>query len=184
MCLENCSKRLRATEDIVCYKRLLISYTIDLKKVHGKPFVCTIKDIPVVGEISVNIEGRIYLCHDNPRFDGATAPNKFDHRYSWVMDFNVKDLVIDGEPMLPGYETPYKHAQVKLGETYTSKLKYFDGEVEEGLHSFVHQRDARNDGGGDIIECIIPKGSMYYKGTFGGDSAYASNKLTYVKKVE
>ena len=36
----------------------------------------------------------------------------------------------------------------------------------------------------NIVQCIIPKGSKYYEGTFGGYEGYASNKIKYVKLVE
>lgn len=83
--------------------------------------------------------------------------------------------------------------------------------VEQGLHSFVYQGDIWHylgnyelstvdhdmifddltlpkgtqviDGFKVIVECVIPKGSRYFKGYFGVYSfpSYASDKLRYVK---
>lgn len=95
----------------------------------------------------------------------------------------------------PIYVTPYRWTQVKIGETYTSILDPVkigqncwgkpSPEVEKGLHSFGALKSAKEDNiGGVICECVIPKGSKYYKGSFGGNVSYASDTLTYIRIIK
>lgn len=84
--------------------------------------------------------------------------------------------------------TPYMDSPVEIGEEYKSELykNGFNG-VEIGLHSFATYEDARKKGGycgyHTIVECVIPRGSRYYSGTFSVYKSYASNKLKYIKKL-
>lgn len=91
------------------------------------------------------------------------------------------------------YTTPYKHVPILIGETYTSRLKKDGGffekaHIHEGLHSFKHKSDAQYYASlffdHVVAECIIPAGSTYYIGEFGGISSYASDKLKYIKIIE
>jgi len=58
-----------------------------------------------------------------------------------------------------------------------------------GLHSFKSKKSCKEDmiDAGHwknyIVKCIIPKGSEYYEGTFDENKGYASNRITYVKKL-
>lgn len=96
------------------------------------------------------------------------------------------------------YITPYQKAKIVIGETYTSELikdKNWQT-VDEGLHSFANIPDCYDNSrhtantyciDGEIrqttpvlVECFIPRGARYYKGTFnGGYESLASNKLVY-----
>lgn len=54
--------------------------------------------------------------------------------------------------------------------------------VDQGFHSFKNFGNVRNRGG--AVECVIPKGSLYYEGTNNGSSeGYCSNQLIVVKPV-
>ena len=94
--------------------------------------------------------------------------------------------------------TLFKHTHVELGQTYDSTLdrpiptNFFNLYiVEKGLHSFKRKEDAFEYAKKIsflgikliILECIIPKGSEYYKGIFSKYSSYASNQLKYIKYV-
>lgn len=87
--------------------------------------------------------------------------------------------------------TPYMHTEVKVGETYESKLtKVVDDEhelysvIKKGIHSFKNLKDIGKYDTYDVIcECMIPKGAHYYKGKFGSCDSYASDKLTYVQLI-
>ena len=85
--------------------------------------------------------------------------------------------------------TPWYFLVVEIGEEYSSKLiiqsDSFNPIITEGLHSFADLEEATADAEDDalvLIKCIIPKGSIYYKGIdcFNNQS-YASNKLKYIK---
>ena len=96
------------------------------------------------------------------------------------------------------YVTPYQKANVVIGHTYTSELirdKHWNT-IDEGLHSFANIPDcyenSRNTAtvfviDGEIrhttpvlVECFIPRGARYYKGTFNsGYESLASNELVY-----
>lgn len=102
--------------------------------------------------------------------------------------------------------TPFQYSPVVIGETYESKLNvrlYSDlnldndelpddlivGFVSEGLHSFGEFKNAYKQYKYDkcervVVKCIIPKGSQYYIGKFDEHLSYASEKLTYVKKIQ
>ncbi len=89
------------------------------------------------------------------------------------------------------YISPYRQAPYKLGKRYESKLdvpfqyEFYDAyRIECGLHTFVnisqalyrietaYSRDMLV-----VVKCRIPKGSTYYKGTFGMAQSYASDAL-------
>ena len=63
------------------------------------------------------------------------------------------------------------------------------------IHTFSSITNARKDRGWHrswhrefdyiIYKCIIPKGTLYYEGTFNGDMrAFASNKLIFKEEVK
>ena len=59
-------------------------------------------------------------------------------------------------------------------------------EVDKGLHSFRHWIEAwlHRFGGSfsdvHIVKFVIPKGTLYYKGKFGGFVSYVSEELVRV----
>lgn len=92
------------------------------------------------------------------------------------------------------YMSPYRYAPYDIGKEYTSELDdvwpihAHSGMVSKGLHTFVDYYEAvhrMNDSGGRhrgavLVKCRIPKGAMYYKGTYGifkRSSSYASDRL-------
>ena len=98
--------------------------------------------------------------------------------------------------------TTYRYFPVKIGVLYESELKIntdqsYRGtsfEVNVGLHSFKNLNacidDSESEEGSSyllktyICECVIPKGSKYYIGTFCGMEGYASDKLKYRKILQ
>lgn len=82
------------------------------------------------------------------------------------------------------YYTPYQKEAVEIGSTYKSKIRKDGSLIDVGLHSYVTQKDAiANSWGNPIVKCIIPRGSIYYKGRFLYEPCYASNKITYVEFI-
>ena len=91
--------------------------------------------------------------------------------------------------------TPYQCDRVSIPSTVEAIDLGRDGtEVEEGIHSFANRDDAISDMIDEtshgqslenrvVVECIIPKDTYYYKGTFDDMQAYVSLKLKYVKIV-
>jgi hypothetical protein len=68
----------------------------------------------------------------------------------------------------------------------TTKLPGYG--IEIGIHSFARSKDAiklihdegiyiRNTDKFLVVKCIIPKGTLYWTGIFGGDKSYASEKV-------
>lgn len=193
MCLNLTSlKEFVATKDIVCYKRLRYNLLLNesVYATSGKTFTAKIKDIPAEGIINVeedeDNDKRVFLCTDNPEFDGLECKNKHGKLYSWVHDKRVTDLIIEDTPDIYTYEyyTAYREFKVEIGNTYTSELIREENEVSIGLHSFAKLKDCKNDGSGVYIRCIIPKGAKYYRGTFFGANCYASDTLIYKKIVK
>jgi len=187
MCLSNISKRKIATEDIVCYKRLVIG-NLDLSTVkHGDSFTGVINNTQCEGKISISNKGT-YFCTNDYNLDGNHTDDKLGYNYSWLYDMCVQSITINGKELLKGrYETPYKHFSITIGNTYTSELEDEQEEINVGLHSFITLEDAKNDSSEStdvFCKCIIPKDSEYYEGTFGDAKSYASNKLTYVELVK
>jgi hypothetical protein len=89
-----------------------------------------------------------------------------------------------------GYETSFQYAHVEIGSTYTSELKFEDTDedsINVGIHSYAHQHNAREEALGyceTLVQCTIPKGSMFYSGTFAARKSYASDTLRYDHVIE
>lgn len=92
------------------------------------------------------------------------------------------------------YRTYYKDAAVVLGKSYKSDFDYnLNGDIEEGLHSMVSVESIDdlfrvghfyNFTRKVIVACIIPKGALYYLGSFNNLlNSYASNELKYTKEI-
>lgn len=187
MCLNNVGERKIATEDIVCYKRLKVTKRLNPDVPHRSAFTGIINTKSCKGKISWE-EDRAYFCTNNSHMDGERCKNRLRYRYSWRVDDAVASIIVDGkEQLLSAYITPYKNADVEIGKEYTSDLIRIvaSHEVHIGIHSFERLIDAHFDSS-DIdrdafAECIIPKGSEYYKGVFNSSVSYASNKIKYVE---
>ena len=80
------------------------------------------------------------------------------------------------------FTTSFQYADVKIGETYTSELIISNNEVYNGLHSYANERNAERQAISYrevLVQCTIPKGSIFYTGEFVGSKSYASNVLRY-----
>ena len=193
MCLDLTSlKEFVAKKDIVCYKRLKCNLLLNnyAYPTSGKTFTAKIKDIPVEGIINVEKDEagnkRVFLCTDHPKFYALKCENKHGKLYSCAHDIYVTDLIIEDVSNIYTYEyhTAYRKFKVEIGNTYTSELIREEYEVSIGLHSFAKLKDCKNDGSGVYVRCIIPKGAKYYRGTFFGNSSYASDTLIYKEIVK
>ena len=91
------------------------------------------------------------------------------------------------------FRTPYRDYRIEIGSHYTATLSApvfsFHPDIEYitfGLHSFDTIRGAMRavehsclHGNCVIVECIIPKGSTYYVGSFSRAKSYASDQIIY-----
>lgn len=194
MCLSYIGEQLTANEDIVCYKWVNAKFAIDpvVNKLHGHKFTGVIKSFHISGVISIN-DDTVFLCTNNAKFNGRAANDRMGYAYSWAFDSNVRSLLIDGREYikLMVMRTPYMDMPVKFNQLYTSELDVRTGfhgaEVEKGLHSFADAASADYDmipSNENIVQCVIPKGSKYYVGSFRGKLSYASDQLMYIKFLD
>ena len=192
MCLERISERKVATEDIVCYKYIREQMVLKNKLKHGDSFTGKIKGINCQGKVSINEVGEVYFCTNDYMLDGMDTDDKLKYDYSWAMDDSVEEIRVNGKNVLrPGYVTPYRYAVAEIGAVYYSEITVKGNEIHRALHSFKHLSDASISRDADLnspimrlVECVIPKGSVYYEGTFATYQGYASDTLKYVKLVE
>ena len=185
--------RLKAKEDIICYKYLSIMPKLKeeyIDKIHGVKFVGTIHDEKnVKGLICVSNTNRVFFCTNNRGLNGSEIDNKFGYKYSWLMDYSVKSIIInESEEIIDKVLcTPYQGFPIEIGETYESDLiKTYGNQIHKGLHSFGILNEAIEDAELDcdiIVKCIIPKGSIYYVGKSHDKVSYASNKLKYLEII-
>ena len=188
MCLELKSTKTKskiAKKDIICYKRLEYVSNIDRSDIQdGDEFTGIINKIRCSGKISIEFN-RIYFCTNHPTLNGATSSNKHGYLYSWLFDNDVTSIIVNGKELIDlKIQTPYRDFIVEIGKTYDSILVKNLEYVHQGLHSYKNPIDTKRYDYGIYVECIIPKGSEYYEGTFCDKDSYASNKLTYVKIIE
>jgi hypothetical protein len=202
MCLKLKNESVKpqiAENDIVVYKFLKDGEKLK-PEFHGKEFTGVIKSFTINGKIS--IDETTFFCTNNNHIDGAKADDKLGYKYSWSIDGSVKSIKVNGVEIIKDgcvldnakdsiILTPYRDVEIKIGETYKSKLIKNDSLVDEGIHSFKNLEDANYFASlyGDIFvaKCIIPKGSEYYVGKYssGYDGyvsvSYASDTLKYVE---
>jgi hypothetical protein len=180
-----------AKKDIVVYKFL------DIRKLkpefHGKEFTGVINGFTVNGKISIS--ETTFFCTNEIFLNGAYAEDKLDYKYAWAIDKNVKSIKVDGVEIikdgcvLDSFKnstilTPYRDVEIKIGETYKSKLIKDDLLIKEGIHSFKSLKDTNYFAIKNkiVAKCIIPKGSEYYVGEYDdGHVSYASDTLKYVE---
>ncbi len=204
MCLERISERKVATEDIVCYKYIREQMVLKNKLKHGDSFTGKINGINCKGKVSINKVGGVYFCtNDRSKYmlNGMNTDDKLKYDYSWAMDDSVEEIRVNGKNVLKlGYATPYMYAVAEIGAVYYSEITVKGNEIHEALHSFKYLSDASisrdlehykrsydadlNSPIMRLVECVIPKGSVYYEGTFATYQGYASDTLKYVKLVE
>jgi hypothetical protein len=195
MCLKlkNESVKLQIAEnDIVVYKFLEAGKLNH--EFHGKEFTGVIDGFTVNGKISI---GRTtFFCTNEFFINGFHIEDRFGYKYSWAIDKNVKSIKVNGVEVIRDgcilgndgvltFLTPYQDVEIKIGETYKSKLIKNDLLIEEGIHSFESFKSANYFASFDknrfVAKCIIPKGSKYYIGNFNGYDSYASDTLKYVE---
>lgn len=185
MCLdlEKGAELQTATEDITVYKRIM-KYPVITKLKSGMPFKGVICNIKCEGKISIE-NNRVFFCTDGYDLSGRRCADKQGYTNSWEFDSNVNlsKTTINEIAIITIDVTPYRRMPIEIGETYHSQLERNDGEVEVGLHSFASAEDAKNDGGGIVVKCVIPKGSKYYIGTYHDNVSYASDTLKYVEVI-
>jgi hypothetical protein len=179
-----------AKKDIVVYKFL------DVRKLkpefHGKEFTGVIKSFIVNGKISIG--ETTFFCTDEMHLNGFKYDDKLGYKYSWAIDKNVKSIKVDGAEIikdgcvLDSFKnstilTHYQNVEIKIGETYKSKLIKNDLLIDEGIHSFKNLKDTNYFAIKNkiVVKCIIPKGSEYYIGEYDGYVSYASDTLKYVE---
>ena len=192
MCLQRISERKVATEDIVCYKYIREQMVLKNKLKHGDSFTGKINGINCQGKVSINKVGGVYFCTNDYMLDGMDTDDKLEYSYSCAMDDSVEEIRVNGENALKlGYVTPYTNAVAEIGAVYYSEITVKGNEIHRALHSFKHLSDAAISRDADLkspimrlVECVIPKGSVYYEGTFAIYQGYASDTLKYVKLVE
>lgn len=88
-----------------------------------------------------------------------------------------------------GLFTPFQKEQIEIGSTYTSEFSFTSlGNIDEGLHSLINLNDCYglikrmyNPDFLIVCKCLIPAGSRYYEGVFGGYDCLASDRLTYLE---
>lgn len=188
MCLELKSNKIKskiAKEDIICYKRLEYSPSIDVSNIKdGVEFNGVINEFKCSGKISIE-SNDIYFCTNHPMLCGTYAKNKHGYIHSWVLDNTVTSIIINNKEIIDfKIVTPFRCFPIEVGKTYDSELIKKDEYIHEGLHSFKNLEDAKEFYVKIYAECIIPKGSKYYEGEFVDHAAYASDKLTYVQIIE
>ncbi len=190
MCLYVDSARLIAKENITVYKvleKISILTTDD-----SIPFTGIISNKEVTG-IAVNKTSadvsdhhrRLFFLTNDPDLNGSKCKGLYLTKYafSWVLDHRVSKDILNSLPLIDIYITPYQKQKVEIGQIVTSHLQTPDqrNAIEIGIHSFGTLEGCKHfkDYLSVIVRCIIPKGSEYYIGMFGGEISYASTVLIY-----
>jgi len=95
------------------------------------------------------------------------------------------------------YFGPYQGTEYRFGRVRKSVIGEVDEwkthkQVGKGLHSYMTLKKAKYrhndisyvcDGIAVLFECVIPKGSEYYKNPDGAKMEYISNQLIIVKRL-
>ena len=100
---------------------------------------------------------------------------------------------IDG---VRAYMTPFQGSLIEIGKTYNSELSierigFLKYGIFRGIHCFMKAEDCfaflsesyNLSMDYAVIECIIPKGSSYYRGYFREKNSFTSDCLTYVREI-
>jgi hypothetical protein len=98
------------------------------------------------------------------------------------------------------YYTMFRLIPIRIGVTYKGKLivihEYNKSYIHIGFHSFcnsdvfekdiIYYLNPNTTTRATVIpcECIIPKGSIYYVGTFGNYPCFVSDAIKYVKVLQ
>lgn len=192
MCLiipENSQAQI-ATEDIVCYKRIIRGKKkiIIPTELHGNDFTAIMFDkIPIHGKLTF-ADNKCFLCSNSKLADGAECDVKHGYKYSWRVDIHVKEVTVNYVTYTPQdiLMTPYRDFVIEIGKTYKSLIDRRMTRIEAAIHSFKYESSAKRDELSEdiVVQCVIPKGSTYYEGVFNDTKSYASDCLTYVEIVK
>lgn len=193
------SYKRTARKDITVYKRLIRRYGLNKAKVlpeyDGKDCVAIINDTVIEGKFVIDNEricNSYFICHNDDEYNGLPCKDKLGYIYSWNVDSSVTSLKIEDVELIDNeYFTEIMTEPIEIGNTYNSELVRIKDYVEEGLHSFVNLKDARQQYYSNtiiIVECTIPKGSEYYKGKYElkykeSCKSIASTQLRYDKII-
>ena len=86
-----------------------------------------------------------------------------------------------------GYNMPKlgKRVQTEFNNKVDITSRLYSGEsyIELGFHSYKNLEDIENLQGVIIAECIIPKGTKYYKGLYGTKESYCSECIILNKVI-
>lgn len=85
------------------------------------------------------------------------------------------------------YVSSYEKAPIVFNTVIHSEIDRQLYSIEKALHSFEFEEDASEEANSYeevLVKCIIPKSSIYYKGTFGNKNSYASNQLIYQEIIK
>lgn len=98
----------------------------------------------------------------------------------------ASDVTRDGNIILGGtvygLKAAVRNFRYKVGKTYNTTLHVKGQQVFRGFHSYKSKYGVRKYESGTYVECVIPKGSIYYEGTNNGEGkGYASDQIRVVK---
>lgn len=108
-----------------------------------------------------------------------------------------KVMFINGNIVRPYYNEDYRYlvSGAYTAENYNFKetiIDLKDGFIEKGFfHSYkevpqhwLWRLKDRDPSKISIVECTIPRFTLYFKGKCMGDTSYASRKIKFIKYVE
>jgi hypothetical protein len=127
---------------------------------------------PKVAKTSITCWKALRAYQDGPtKYTLRTRPN---YKIVSTTDFRL------GPQYFGKGKTEYKFGQLKR----VVRMERTGRDVNKGFHSYRNKGDALSKLPSDciVVECVIPKGSLYYEGTNNGQSlGYCSNKIIVVK---
>ena len=111
--------------------------------------------------------------------------DNFDKHVTPYIGASVNNRALKGEEYFTS------HGPKLINKTETRRIMYRlfpEYKISEGfIHTFKELDDAKDDAfrfvGGDVFECIIPKGTIYYSGSFLHEECYCSDKIQILKRV-
>lgn len=80
------------------------------------------------------------------------------------------------------YYSSFRGMEIEFGVLYKAAITIDGTSIGPGLHSYRNIEDTEEDAElyhEILVECVIPKDSVYYKGTSSCISSFVSNQLMY-----
>ena len=193
MCLITKSKKpTKARKDRIVYKLVNIQYfLITNSNINAVLFDWNIRDFKGI-LFDKLVEGKIaqidetFILFTNDRVNNKSEYDWLVSGYKYMTIIN--HTIIPKEFLIIKYNTYYRNVFISIPSTVKSNLQKIGDETHEGIHSFIHINDAKHafdflEDDVVIVECIVPKGSRYYKGKFKEYDSIASDTLQYVKII-